>query len=408
MAKPPKSPKPTEKTFRYHGTDLRGKKVMGEIDAFTPQMARIKLQKQGINPKSIRQQRTAWTWKKPVKSIDITLFFRQLATMLLAGITLTKALAITAQNSKNPTLIAIINTIKTDIESGSNFSKALSKHTVFSRLSIALVDAGERSGSLDAMLDRIANHQENLEALKNKLKKAAQYPIAVLTIAIIVTTILLIKVVPIFSKTFADLGGQLPLATRMVVALSDALVAHFWTMFAIIAALAVGVFWLNHKTDQVQRVFDHASLRLPLIKNLVKKSAAARFSRTLATTFGAGIPLLTALELSAQATAHHAFINELKLITDKVNGGQKLSQAISHSSLFLPMTIQMISVGEESGKISQMLEKVADYYDDEVGAQIDGLTSLIEPAIIVILGVIVGGVVVAMYLPIFQIGMNTP
>lgn len=407
MAKLPKSPKPTEKTYRYHGIDLRGKKIMGEIDAFTPQMARIKLQKQGINPKSIRQQRTAWTWGKSVKSIDITLFFRQLATMLLAGITLTKALAITAQNSNNPTFVAIINTIKTDIESGSNFSKALSKHSVFSRLSIALVDAGERSGSLDAMLDRIANHQENLEALKNKLKKATQYPIAVLTVAIIVTTILLIKVVPIFSKTFADLGGQLPLATRMVVALSDTLVAHFWTMSAIITLMS-GVFWLNHKTDRARRFFDNISLKLPLIKNLVKKSAAARFSRTLATTFGAGIPLLTALELSAQATAHHAFIKELMLITDKVNGGQKLSQAISHSSLFLPMTVQMISVGEESGKISQMLEKVADYYDDEVSTQIDGLTSLIEPAIIVILGVIVGGVVVAMYLPIFQIGMNTP
>lgn len=399
---------PTSKTFSYKGITLRGKKITGTIDAPNPQSARIKLHKQGITTLHIRQKRHTPSWRKSIKSLDITLFFRQLATMLSAGIPLTQALEITQQNSKSPMLSATIHSIKTDIESGFSFAKALHKHSAFSRLSVALVEAGEQSGSLDTMLERIASHQESLEILKNKLKKATRYPMAVMMIAIIVTVILLVKVVPIFAKTFADMGSQLPLPTRIIMTLSDGLVAHFWTLLAVLGIAIIGLYWANLKTNKVQDFLDDVSLKLPIIKALVKKSALARFSRTLATTFGAGVPLLTALELSAQATNHRAFIGELKRISDKVRSGQKLSQAIGQSPLFLPMTVQMIDVGEESGKLTQMLDKVADYYEDEVSTQIDGFTSLIEPAIIVVLGIVVGGVVVAMYLPIFQIGMNTP
>lgn len=400
--------KPNNKTFVYKGLTLRGKKIMGEIDAITAQMARIKLQQQGITTSSIRQKRAGLSWKKPIKSIDITLFFRQLATMLSAGVPLTQALTITEQNSKNIAFKSIISTIKTDIESGSNFASAAAKHTSFNRLSISLIDAGERSGSLDVMLDRIATHQENLEILKNKLKKSFQYPIAVLTVATIVTAILLVKVVPIFAKTFADLGGELPLATRLIMAFSDGLVAYIWMILLAIFIVIISILYLHIKTNKIKNFIDNISLKLPIIKTLTKKSAAARFSRTLATTFGAGIPLLTALELSAQSTNHLNFIQALQGISNKVQGGQKLSQAMSQSTLFLPMIIQMIDVGEESGKLTQMLEKVADYYDNEVSEQIDGMTSLIEPTIIVILGVLVGGIVLAMYLPIFQIGVGTP
>lgn len=400
--------KPTEKTFLYKGVSLRGKKVAGEIDALSVQMARIKLHKQGINATTIYKKRTQMPWVNAIKSIDITLFFRQLATMLSAGLPLTQALGIAEQNSKNTALKTIISTIKTDIESGSNFSKAIAKHTAFSRLSVALIDAGERSGSLDVMLERIAHHQESLESLKNKLKKAALYPIAVLIVAIAVTTILLVKVVPIFAKTFADLGSELPLPTRIIMALSEMLVAHFWITSLMVTGAAAFILYLHLKTNKIKQFIDKISLKLPLISQLTKKSASARFSRTLATTAGAGVELLSAIELSAQATNHHAFIKELQGVGNKVRDGQKLSQALSQSTLFLPMTVQMIAVGEESGQLIAMLDKVADFYDGEVREQIDSLTSLIEPAIIVVLGVIVGGVVLAMYLPIFEIGTNVP
>lgn len=406
----PKTPPNTmnPKTFLYKGINLRGKKVVGEIDAGSIQIVRIKLHKQGINPISIRQKRTTLTWINTLKSIDITVFFRQLATMLLSGLPLTQALTITDHNSKSTALKTIISTIKTDIESGSTFTNAIKKHSVFSRLSIALIDAGERSGSLDIMLDRIASYQEELEILKNKLKKATLYPMTVLAVAIIVTTILLVKVVPIFAKTFADLGSTLPLPTRVIMVLSDALVAHFWAIFLTLIGVMMGIAYLHSTTDKIKQLVDKTVLKLPFINQLVKKSMLVRFSRTLATTAGAGVELLTAIELSAQATNHRAFIKELQSVGNKVRDGQKLSQAMSHSHLFLPMMVQMIAVGEESGQMVEMLNKIADYYGNEINEQIDGITNLIEPAIIVILGVVIGGVVLAMYLPIFEIGMNAP
>lgn len=406
----PKTPPNTmnPKTFLYKGINLRGKKVVGEIDAGSIQIVRIKLHKQGINPISIRQKRTTLTWINTLKSIDITVFFRQLATMLLSGLPLTQALTITDHNSKSTALKTIISTIKTDIESGSTFTNAIKKHSVFSRLSIALIDAGERSGSLDIMLDRIASYQEELEILKNKLKKATLYPMTVLAVAIIVTTILLVKVVPIFAKTFADLGSTLPLPTRVIMVLSDALVAHFWAIFLTLIGVMMGIAYLHSTTDKIKQLVDKTVLKLPFIDQLVKKSMLVRFSRTLATTAGAGVELLTAIELSAQATNHRAFIKELQSVGNKVRDGQKLSQAMSHSHLFLPMMVQMIAVGEESGQMVEMLNKIADYYGNEINEQIDGITNLIEPAIIVILGVVIGGVVLAMYLPIFEIGMNAP
>ncbi|MFL1732824.1 type II secretion system F family protein [Moraxella oculi] len=406
----PKTPPNTmnPKTFLYKGINLRGKKVVGEIDAGSIQIVRIKLHKQGINPISIRQKRTTLTWINTLKSIDITVFFRQLATMLLSGLPLTQALTITEHNSKSTALKTIISTIKTDIESGSTFTNAIKKHSVFSRLSIALIDAGERSGSLDIMLDRIASYQEELEILKNKLKKATLYPMTVLAVAIIVTTILLVKVVPIFAKTFADLGSTLPLPTRVIMVLSDALVAHFWAIFLTLIGVMMGIAYLHSTTDKIKQLVDKTVLKLPFINQLVKKSMLVRFSRTLATTAGAGVELLTAIELSAQATNHRAFIKELQSVGNKVRDGQKLSQAMSHSHLFLTMMVQMIAVGEESGQMVEMLNKIADYYGNEINEQIDGITNLIEPAIIVILGVVIGGVVLAMYLPIFEIGMNAP
>lgn len=399
--------KPKDKTFSYKGISAQGKKVTGEINAATLQLARLKLQKEGITRPRLRQKKPFLpNFTNKIKSLEITLFFRQLATMLSAGIPLIQALDITNQNSKNPAFSTIINQIKTDIESGSNFANALGKHKAFSRLSIALVQAGEQSGALDTMLDRIASHQESLEILKNKLKKALQYPALVSIVAIAVTVILLVKVVPIFAKTFGEMGESLPLPTRFIMALSDGLVANFWWIVISVLAISLGLIWYNKKTGKVKLWLDDIALKLPLIAPLIKKAVLVRFSRTLATTFEAGIPLLAALDLSAKATNHHAFIKELNDISTKVNSGQRLSQAMRQSTLFLPMTVQMVDVGEESGKLTEMLNKVADYYDNEVSEQIDGLTSLIEPIIIVILGIIVGGVVIAMYLPIFQIGAS--
>lgn len=399
--------KPKDKTFHYKGISPQGKKISGELTATTLQLARLKLQKNGITRLSIHQKRQFFpNLTRKIKSLEITLFFRQLATMLSAGIPLIQALRIAQQNSKNAAFCVIINQIRTDIESGSNFANALSKHTIFSHLSISLVQAGERSGSLDIMLDRIASRQESLETLKNKIKKSLQYPALISIVAIIITAILLIKVVPIFAKTFSEMGEDLPLPTQFIMALSHGLVTYFWELMLSMMTISFGLIWFDKKTSKARLWLNNLALKLPLIGPLIKKTVLVRFSRTLATTFEAGIPLLAALDLSAKATNHPTYIKELSNIGTKIAGGQRLSQAMKQSTLFLPMTVQMIDVGEESGRLTEMLNKVADYYDNEIGEQIDGLTSLIEPVIIVILGIIVGGVVIAMYLPIFQIGAN--
>ncbi|MFA9486457.1 MULTISPECIES: type II secretion system F family protein [unclassified Moraxella] len=403
--KPTKYTKPTNKTYTYKGIGLRGDKLSGEIDAPTLHMARLQLHKKNIAPTSIRQKHRSLTWTKPISSTDMTLFFRQMSTMLLSGIALTKALDTAQQNSNNPTLKTAISTIKTDIESGLSLAHALKKHTAFGGLTIALVDAGERSGCLDVMLTRIAQYQERLETLKNKLKKAMYYPIFVMVVAVIVTVILLIKVVPIFAQMFGNLNQELPLPTRIIMTISDVLVAHFWSLITIICIIMLGIIWLK-KTDRISWPLYRLSLQLPIIKTITIKSALARFTRTLATTCQAGIPLTNAIELSAQATHHHAFIKELKIITDQVQAGKKLADALTKSTLFLPMTVQMIQVGEEAGRLPQILDTIADYYDDQVNQHIDGLTSLVEPAVMALLGVIVGLVVMAIYLPIFQMGVN--
>ncbi|MEL7896103.1 type II secretion system F family protein [Vreelandella neptunia] len=336
---------------------------------------------------------------------DIMVFARQMATMIRAGIPLLQALQVVAESLKKPAMVALIQHLMSDVSSGSSFSDALSRHPKhFDRLFVNLVSAGEQSGALDQMLDRIATYKEKVESLKARVKKALWYPTAVMTIGIAVTMLLLIKVVPEFESMFHSFGAELPALTQLTVNLSE-LAQRYWlaALGAVIAAVLVLRISIQRSPNVAYRM--HALLlRLPVIGDIMHKAAIARFSRTLATTFASGVPLVEGLDTAAGATGNKVYERAVVQTRQDVATGQQLHFAMRMTNRFPPLAIQMVSIGEEAGSLDAMLNRVADYYEEEVDNKVDALTSLMEPVIIVVLGVLVGGVVVSMYLPIFDLG----
>ncbi len=393
--------------FVWEGTDRKGNKTRGEMMGANPAIVKAQLRKQGIVPRVVKKK------SKPlfgsgggkIKPMDIAVFTRQLATMTKAGVPLIQAFDIVGEGIEKPAMATMVNQIKTDIASGNSMASSIAKHPrYFDDLFCSLINAGEQSGSLETMLDRVALYKEKVEALKAKIKKAMTYPIAVISVAVIVTGILLIFVVPEFAKTFQSFGSDLPAFTQWVVALSEFVQAKWWLILAIGIAIFFAIKEAKLRSKGVADWIDRFVLKIPIVGDIIYKSIIARFSRTLATTFAAGVPLVDALNSVAGATGNVVYSDAVIQIRDDVTTGTQLNQAIRATGLFPTMLLQMVSIGEESGALDDMLDKVANHYEAEVDNAVDSLTSLLEPMIMAVLGVLVGGLMVAMYLPIFTLG----
>jgi type IV pilus assembly protein PilC len=393
-------------TFAYEGIDRKGSRVKGEITGKGPALVRAELRKQGIQAKKVVKKREmSLGGKKKIKPMDIALFTRQMATMMKAGVPLVQAFEIVSDGLENPTMKEMILKLKADVESGNNFAGALRQHPhLFDDLYCSLIESGEASGSLETMLDRVALYKEKTEALKQKIKKAVKYPIAVICVAVIVTGILLVKVVPTFQELFEGFGAELPAFTQFVIGISEGLQANFLMILLIIAALIIGFTEGRKRSQGFKDTVDRLVLRLPIIGPITHKATVARFSRTLSTTFAAGVPLIEALDACAGATGNVVYRKAVLQVKEDVATGQQLQFAMRSTGVFPAMALQMTAIGEESGALDSMLGKVATYYEDEVDNLVDGLTSMLEPLIMSVLGVLIGGLIIAMYLPIFQLG----
>lgn len=391
--------------FNWEGTDTRGKKVKGKTTAANEAAVRSELRRQGVVPKRIRKESTLFKSSGSVSAADIAIFSRQLSTMLTAGIPLVQAFDIVGAGHDNPAVQRLVLNIKQDVESGASLAEALAKHPLhFDDLFVNLVTAGEQAGALETLLDKIATYKEKTEAIKKKVKKALFYPGAVMVVALIVTTILLVFVIPEFESLFQGFGADLPAFTRMIIDLSVFVRAQgIWLAMGISGGIA-GYIYAYKRNKKMREIQDRISLKLPIIGGILDKSAVSRFARTLATMFAAGVPLVEALESVAGACGNIVYEIAVLQIRDEVATGQRLQHAMENTERFPNMVIQMIAVGEESGSLDEMASKVADFYEDDVDNAVDGLSSLLEPLIMAILGVLVGGLVIAMYLPIFKMG----
>ncbi|HEY9201976.1 MAG TPA: type II secretion system F family protein [Gammaproteobacteria bacterium] len=404
-----KQKKAEKSTFTWEGKNKNGKVLKGEIHAMSQDLVKAELRKQGIVPKSVKKKSSGLFGSgkgKPIKTADISIFSRQMATMMKAGVPLVQSFEITADGHSNKSMTELIYAIKADVEAGGSFADAIRKHPMhFDDLFCHLVAAGEQSGALETLLEKIATYKEKTEALKAKIKKALFYPISVLVVAFIVSAILLIFVVPSFSNMFAGFGADLPAFTLMVVGLSDFMVAWWWAIFGGIA-LAITAFTQSFKRSRKFRdSLDKLYLKIPVVSALVKNSSIARFSRTLATMFAAGVPLVEAMESVAGATGNNEYVKAINTLRDDLSSGLQLQTSLqAFPELFPNMVVQMVAIGEESGALDDMLGKVADFYESEVDNSVDALTSLMEPAIMVFLAIVIGGLVIAMYLPIFKMG----
>jgi len=392
--------------FLWEGTDRNGKKIKGKSLANDEASVRADLRRQGVVPTRIRKQsKGLFSGGGKIVTGDIALFSRQLATMLAAGIPLVQAFEIVGNGHENAAMQKLILSVKADVEGGSALAEALAKHPLyFDDLFVNLVEAGEQAGALESLLDKVATYKEKTEAIKKKIKKALTYPAAVLAVAFIVTTILLIFVIPSFEDLFRGFGADLPSFTRMVIDLS-AFVRNQGVFLAGGIGIAIGSFLYFHKRSRKFRHYlDRLMLKLPIIGPILQKAAIARYARTLSTMFAAGVPLVEAMESVAGATGNIVYEEAVLSMRDEVATGQRLQVAMENTDLFPNMVIQMIAVGEESGSLDEMSSKVADFFEDDVDNAVDNLSSLLEPMIMAILGVLVGGLVVAMYLPIFKLG----
>lgn len=398
---------PEKDTFKWTGTDKRGRKVAGEMGGANIALIRAQLRRQGITPDKVKKKPKPLFGerKKAITPADVAVFTRQLATMMKAGVPLVQAFEIVADGLDNPSMKALVMSIKVDVEGGTSFANALKRHPLqFDDLFCSLVDAGEQAGALETMLDRLATYKEKTEALKAKIKKAMTYPIAVLVVAFVVTAILLIKVVPQFESMFTSFGGELPAFTQVVVAMSEWAQQWWFIGLGVIVAAIFSIKQALRRSDKFAYLVDKYLLRAPIVGPIVTNSAIARYCRTLSTTFAAGVPLVEALGSAAGAAGNRLYYDAIKLIQDDVATGQQLQFSMRASGLFPNMVIQMVSIGEESGALDEMLHKAATHYEEAVDNSVDNLTSLMEPMIMSFLGVVIGGLVIAMYLPIFQMG----
>jgi type IV pilus assembly protein PilC len=391
--------------FQWEGKDRKGNRVRGRGLAKTELEMRSDLRRQGIAATRVRKESQLFKSEGKVTAEDIAIFARQLATMLTAGIPMVQAFEIIGVGHDKPAVQKLVLSIKSDIETGNALNQALAKHPLyFDDLFVNLVEAGEHAGALETVLEKIATYKEKTEALKKKIKKALYYPAAVLGVAVIVTVILLIFVIPQFESLFKGFGADLPAFTQFVVGLSRWMQAKGWLLLIITVAAVVTFAYFYKRSRPMRQFIDRMSLQIPVIGPILKKAAIARFSRTLATMFGAGVPLVEAMKSVAGATGNIVYQDAVLRMRDEISTGMRMQRAMENTGLFPNMVVQMIAVGEESGSLDEMASKVADFYEDDVDAAVDSLSSLLEPLIMVILGVLVGGLVVAMYLPIFKLG----
>lgn len=406
MAKKQEAVKTGNKTFSYKGTDRKGTVVKGEIAALNEALARAQIRKQGINPTSVSAKiNINFGGPKKITPMDITFFARQLATMMKAGVPLMQAFEIVSEGAENKSLRDLLISLKNDISGGSNLGQALRKHPrYFDDLFCNLISSGEQSGALETMLDRVATYKEKTELLKGKINKALKYPIAVVIVAAIVTSILLIKVVPVFKDLFEGFGAELPAFTQMVINLSNFVTDYWFLALGMIIGSVVALKEANLRSQKFRDTKDTLMLKMPVVGDIINKAAIARYARTLATTFAAGVPLIDALQSAAGASGNYIYRTAILKIKDEVATGQQLQFSMKNTGVFPAMVIQMVAIGEESGALDGMLDKVATHFEQEVDNAVDGLTSLLEPLIMAFLGVVVGGLVIAMYLPIFKLG----
>lgn len=392
-------------TFDWEGKDKSGRKVSGDVVSTTISFAKAELRKQGIKTTKVRKRTDKSGRGKKITPLDIAFFTRQLATMLKAGVPLINSFDVAADSIEKPAVKYLIMMIKNDVAGGNNLANSMSRHPeYFDDLYCSLVAAGEQAGRLDSTLERVATYKEKSEALKAKIKKAMTYPVAVVAVALLVTGIMLVKVVPQFDSVFAGFGAELPAFTQFVIHISEVL-QDWWYILVIVLVVIVLSFKRLLKTSEVARNrVDRLILRLPILGAILNRSAVARFSRTLATTFSAGVSLVDALDSVANAAGNVVYRQATEAIKKDVSTGQQLQFAMRNSGVFPNMAIQMVAIGEESGSLDEMLVKIAGYYEEEVDNMIDNLTSLMEPIIMAVLGVLVGGLIIAMYLPIFQLG----
>ncbi len=394
-------------TFVWQGTDKRGGKMKGETEGVSAALVKAELRRQGINPAKVskKPQPLFGGGGKKITPKDIAIFSRQLATMMSAGVPLVQAFEIVGRGHDNPRMQSMILGIKADVETGSTLAESLRKYPEhFDPLFCNLVDAGEKGGILETLLHKIASYKEKTEALKAKVKKAMFYPTAVLIVAFIITAILLVYVIPQFEELFKGFGADLPALTMFVMELSTVFQDWWYVIFGGIFAATIVFKQAKIRSEAFRRILDRVALKVPVLGEIQNKSIVARFARTLSTMFAAGVPLVESLDSVAGATGNSLYGDAVLRIRDDISTGTQLNQAMKATGMFPSMVVQMVAIGEESGSLDQMLGKVADFYEEEVDALVDGLSSLLEPIIMAFLGVVIGGLVIAMYLPIFQMG----
>ncbi|HHI92541.1 MAG TPA: type II secretion system F family protein [Gammaproteobacteria bacterium] len=397
----------TADLYIWEGMNKQGKRAKGELMGSTTALVKADLRRQGITPLKVKKKPKSLfgAKKKKITAGDISVFSRQLATMMSAGVPLVQAFEIVGKGHENPSMQDLIMDVKNTVEGGSSLAEALAKHPLyFDGLYCNLVHAGEQAGILETLLDKIATYKEKVEAIKGKIKKALFYPAAIVVVSFIITAILLIFVIPQFESMFTSFGGDLPALTKFVVELSKVFQEWWWAIFGAFGGAIYGMVQLKKRSRKFNEIVDRAILKLPIIGDIITKATIARFARTLSTMFAAGMPLVEAMETVANASGNYVYTNAILGMKDEVATGQMINVCMKETGLFPNMVVQMLAIGEETGSVDSMLAKVADFYEEEVDNMVDGLSSLLEPLIMAVLGVLIGGLVIAMYLPIFKMG----
>jgi len=400
------APATAQETYVWEGTDKKGERVKGEMNGANAAMIKMLLRRQGINPLKVKKKgKMRAGGGKPVTAKDIAFFSRQLATMMSSGVPLVQSFEIIGRGHEKAAMRELVLAVKMDVEAGGTLADALRKHPIyFDELYCNLVHAGEQAGILETLLNKIATYKEKTEAIKGKIKKAMTYPTAVLVVAFIITVILLVFVIPQFEQLFSSFGSDLPALTKMVVNLSKFFQSWWWAVFGAIGGTIYGMVQLKRRSVAFQQNLDRFSLKVPIIGAILNKAAVARYARTLSTMFAAGVPLVEAMDSVAGAVGNIVYAQGVRRMRDQVASGTSLTIAMQQSGLFPNMVVQMTAIGEEAGSLDSMLGKVADFYEEEVDNAVDSLSSLLEPMIMAFLGIVIGGLVVAMYLPIFKMG----
>ena len=391
-------------TYIWEGKDKKGKVIKGEMRAAGDSFVSATLRRQGITVTKVKKQST-FAKKGKITDKDITLFTRQLATMMKAGVPLLQAFDIVGKGHSNPAVAKLLSDIKADVETGSSLSASFRKYPLyFDNLFCNLVGAGEQAGILDTLLDRLATYKEKIMAIKGKIKSALIYPVAIIIVAFVITAVIMIFVIPAFKELFEGFGADLPGPTVVVMAISDIFVKWWWAIFGSIGGGLWFFFYTWKRSEKMQSTMDRLLLKMPIFGELIRKATIARFARTLSTMFSAGVPLVEALDSVAGATGNRVYYDATKRIQSEISTGTSLTVAMQNANVFPNMVLQMTAIGEESGALDSMLSKVADFFEGEVDDAVAGISSLMEPVIMVVLGTLIGGLVIAMYMPIFKMG----